>query len=385
VKSLLLAAALVIVLTSRCGAEAEPGAACTTDDDCGRLQCDVGECRRSGSPRPRPSTRSAPIAPRLESPTLSERFRVALGARITADPVLLPDGNVLVIALDGRAIVLHADGTIAREARLGFEVRGTPAVDITGRIAVGGYDGVVRFLDSELREVARVDVRSPIEGRIAVLSSGLFAVPARGLHLVTSLAAVVARVPTATPIRGGAVQHRHGLVLFATTEGELVAADVRGHERFRVRIGANADAPPAVLGDGSILVGTDLAELVRVDESGTILGRSTAALDFRGSAVVRPDGTVLAASLDGMVHTYDASMVETSTFALPHGVVATPALAADGSILVGTLGGTLHVLDAHSVPVSEVSIGSPIVTTPLLLRTGTVLVASDDGFVRGFR
>lgn len=385
IRALFASLAWACVLLMRCGAAAEPGARCVSDADCGSLVCDVGRCARAAASGVHPSPAIATTA-RLEAPSrLDEVFRIPIGERIVASPILLPTGEVLVLGLGGHAVVLRADGTIARETRFEATFRSTPAAEVGGTTAIGAMDGVLRLVDSALVERARLDLGEPIEGPIVALPNGTFAVPTRGLAIVTSSGTVLSRIPTASRFRGGALALPDGGLVFATTEGELVLVGARGELRHRVAIGANADARPARLGDGSLVIGTDLAELVRVSPDGIVLGRTTTPFDVRATPLVRDDGSVIAVSLDGTVQILDGSLVASKSVRLPHRVSATPLLFPDGSTLVATLGGTLHGLDATLEPRLTVSIGAPIVTTPLPLRNGTLLVASDDGLVRGLR
>lgn len=363
---------------------------CATDADCGRARCDLGRCvSNTIDPTDLAPASSAPRGDAssfaLRGTALHESFRVALGARVSASPRLLPSGDFVLVTESGRVVRMSPDGRIVRERRLERRVLATPAVDVAGRVYVGAEDGRVVIVDSELQVLHELSLGDPIVGELASFSNGLVAVPSRGVALLSANGVVVRRIPSPSVIRGGAVRHRAGYVVFGTSEGRLVAARMDGAIAFDVGVGASVEGPPGLDPDGSIWVGTDLGELVHVAPDGVILGRFRAERDVRAAPVLAPNGTRISVDFGGVVRGFDASLTERFTTSLGGEIHAAPLIDHSGHIVFGTTLGRLHILSPDGHELAMIAIGAGVVTTPLLTPDATLIVVANDGTVRGLR
>lgn len=386
----------LLLLNSNCDSRGSGHAqTCAADPDCAPRVCELGTCSaRAGelvepaAPRQLAGDHRSPARP---SPFLLlrdaplEAFHVDLGERGVASPVLMPNGDVLVVGESGRAITIDSHGRTTSAVALSHRVVATPAVDIAGRVYAGCADGHVAILDAALRPLAELELGDSVLGALTVLPNGLVAIPTRGVVLVTSAGVELRRIPSPTTLRGGAAFHPLGMVVFGTPEGALVGTRLDGHEVFRVSVGASVDGSPAIGRDGAIYVGTDLGQIVRVSAAGVIEARLDVSADVRATPSFDSTDGLIAAGFDGRLHGLSSTL--TSHFIAPLGgqLRASALVDAAGRIVVGSTLDRLHILGPDGAERARIPVGADILTTPTLTPDGVLVVVADDGIIRGYR
>ncbi|MFW6052011.1 MAG: PQQ-binding-like beta-propeller repeat protein [Myxococcota bacterium] len=176
--------------------------------------------------------------------------------------------------------------------------------------------------------------------------------------------------PALTPEDRVLVASRGGALLHLTRDGEVAR---------RTSIAGGIGAPPLVLDDGSVVVVTRDAAVMRIDTEGRRLFRvglpqravRAPALDARGRIVVTAGTDVRFLSSDGRVR---------ARAALAHPAAAGPAVAEDGTVWLLDSEGTLVALDRHARLRARAAVGPVAASSPLVVGSdGAVRVGTRDG------
>jgi outer membrane protein assembly factor BamB len=158
---------------------------------------------------------------------------------------------------------------------------------------------------------------------------------------------------------------------------------------WSVDLGADVDGSPAIDDDGTIVVGTDAGEVVRLDADGGVVW-STHVFGFvRGPLSIARGGDVLAGvygprsrvvRLDAKSGVERASFDVAGTGALEFGVHGAPLEDAAGNLYFGAQDDRVYAL-SPSGTMTSLETGGDVDAPMTLLSDGALVVASDDGAV----
>jgi outer membrane protein assembly factor BamB len=155
-------------------------------------------------------------------------WSVDLGADVDGAPVLEPDG--VVVGTDaGEAVKLDAgDGHVLWRAQLGGYVRGALSATRRGEIVAGVYGPTPRLVLLDGADGSE-RLSFPVQGTGA---------REFGVH-------------------GGALEDDGGVLLFGAQDDAVYAIDRSGELLWRFTAGGDVDTPVTLLGDGSVVFGSD--------------------------------------------------------------------------------------------------------------------------------
>jgi outer membrane protein assembly factor BamB len=284
-----------------------------------------------------------PRAPRL-------RARVPTGGRITTQAAVTLEGHVVFGSHDG--IVYAADpleGRVLWRSNTGDRIYASPLIAPSGTIYVG--TDADRFL--ALGPTGTLQVALATDGDADT-------------------------APALAP--DGSLRFAAGRTLYAV-ESDLTV-------RWRLEFGGKVFSSPAVLADGSTIVGCQDDGVYAVDPAGAVRWRFAAGDDVDAPPVVDEAGTVYIGSDDGHLYALAASDGSLRWLRALGGYVrAAAALGLDGSVVVGTYGPRPRIValdrasgaERWSVPVA----GPPtrdygIASAALVDRTGSYAIGTPD-------
>lgn len=183
------------------------------------------------------------------------RFEANIGPMDGA-PALLPGDGIVAISRSGRVVVLSRDGEARAEVELGVGVSASPLVLDDGSIVLAAADRTLRRLDASLVE----RWRAPLPGgaahaptldgdRVAVISGDQ-------LSFVTFDGSVERSIALGGRAHGSASRAPDGTLWVPLVEGELLAIEGRRRVRARVLLGARLGSYEriAIAPDGSLRV-----------------------------------------------------------------------------------------------------------------------------------
>jgi outer membrane protein assembly factor BamB len=197
------------------------------------------------------------------------RWRFAAKRKVYTSPAIAADGRVFFGSQDHHAYALGPEGGPLWTVDLGADVDGAPVL---------GDDGAV-FFGTDAGEVVRLD---PADGHVAWRSKlegfvrGTLSL-ARGGDVVAGVYGPAPRLVRLDPatgavrwsfrvqgtgarefgVHGGALEDDTGLLVFGAQDDVVYAIDASGTVVWRFTTGGDVDAPVTLLGDGSLVVGSD--------------------------------------------------------------------------------------------------------------------------------
>jgi len=323
-----------------------------------------------------------------------------VGAPIRAQPVLAPDGTVVVAALDGSVVALGADGRRRWSFQAGDRIYSTPCVSGGGLLLFGAdtdsiyalrSDGrlawtILPAADTEKPELHDVDT-APIDAHgVGYVAAGLY------VYAFDLRGTVRWRTATGGKVYSSPALLPDGTVVVGSQDDKLWALRPAGAVRWTYDTAADLDATPAVDelrrtiyagGDDGKVHAVDFAgrPLWKTDVGGFV--RSGVAVDLAGRVYVTtfgPTARLVALDPDGgwVRWTSDAGTGPTAEF----GIRSAPIVDPDGVVLYGAPGGFVRAVSPDGNTLWTFPVPDDVDAGPILADDGTVYFGCDDGFLR---
>jgi outer membrane protein assembly factor BamB len=197
------------------------------------------------------------------------RWRFATKRKVFASPAIGPQGRVFFGSQDHHVYAVAPDGRLVWSADLGADVDGAPAIDDGGALFVGtDGDEVVRLDPDDGHVVWRAPVGGYVRGTLSVarngdVLAGVYGPRPRAVRVraddgtVRGEFAVQGTGARDFGVHGGALEDAAGTLVFGAQDDNVYAVDARGRLLWRFTTGGDVDAPATVLGDGTLVIGSD--------------------------------------------------------------------------------------------------------------------------------
>lgn len=236
------------------------------------------------------------IAPPAGTGPARIKWHFQTGGDMLSSPAVGPDGTVYFGSMDGTVYALQEPAVGQREPAVrwtftsgsrgktgGFE--NAPALDGTGRLVIGGNDGLVYVLNAATGE--RLWTFKTQFTEYAIFSS--------------------------------AALGRDGTIYLGPKDGYLYALregrgffGARGRVTWRYRIGTTIETSPVLAPDGTVYLGADNGKIYAIappasGETGRLLWEFQTRGTLISSPVIGPDGSLYSGSMDGKVYAFHDS------------------------------------------------------------------------------
>jgi outer membrane protein assembly factor BamB len=321
-----------------------------------------------------------------------------VGGPVEAQITVSPDEQTLYAASLGGTLTALArgDGSVRWTLALGDRVYATPLVADDGTVYVGSDarkfsavspEGKVRWTLDTDGDADTGPVMSP-EGTV-VFAAG------RMVYSVTPAGHVRWHFAARRKIYTAPAIGAQGRIFFGSQDHHVYALGLDGRLAWRVDLGADVDGAPVIDDKGSVFVGTDGDEVVRVDpDDGRVVWRANVGGYVRGTLSVARNGDVLAgvygprpravrlrADDGGLRGDFPIQGTGARDFGV-HGGALEDAV---GTLIFGAQDDAVYAVDASGKLLWRFVTKGDVDAPATLLRDGTLIVGSDDGFVRAFR
>ena len=194
-------------------------------------------------------------------------WRFAAKGKVFTGPAIDDAGLVVVGSQDHRVYGIR-EGKKVFEQDLGADVDGAPAIDDDGDLVVGTDAAEVVRLDGKGSVLWRSNVGGFVRGPLSVarngdVLAGVYGPRSREVRLDGRTGVEKASFDVEGTgasefgVHGGAVEDSTGALYFGGQDDRLHALGASGVELFSFRTGADVDAPPTLLSDGSLVVASD--------------------------------------------------------------------------------------------------------------------------------
>jgi outer membrane protein assembly factor BamB len=319
------------------------------------------------------------------TPEIAWRFRT--GARVFASPAIGPDGTIFVGSIDGTFNALSPDGRLLWSYAASAPIFSSAAVSDAGHVYVGCDDGTFlafhpsgRVLWSDRREHA-FDA-SPVigdDGTIYMGGDGLLAYTPRG--------GLRWRARTVGHVFSPPVVHPRQVVIFGTDAGAVHGVGVDGRDVFRIDVGSPVLGGATVLETGLVVVASSAGDVLAFDRAGAIRWRVRIDEEgVRSTPAVGLDGNVYLGSEGGRLHALDPETGQVRwRFQTGGPLRASPVVDAAGRIIVGSQDRSVYALDPRGELLWQRRLGGQIDSTGTIGPDGTFYCGCDDGDLYALR
>ncbi len=321
-------------------------------------------------------------------------WSVDLGAPIEAQVTASPDEQTLYAAtLGGALVALARDGGAVRwRVALDDRAYGAASVADDGTVYVGSDAKKLRAIDPKGNVLWSMETdgeadTAPLllpDGAVVFAAGNTLCSARRGGDVAWRFAAK-GKIFTSPALGPG------GLVVFGAQDDRVYAVRVAtGQLAWSLDLGADVDGAPAIGDAGEIFVGTDGAEVVRLDEAGAIVWRTNVGGFVRGGLSVARNGDVLAGvygptprqvRLDGATGALRGAFAVQGTGAREFGVHGGALEAEDGTLFFGAQDDRVYAVDVDGPTTFAFTTGGDVDAPLTLLGDGAIVIASDDGKV----
>ena len=197
------------------------------------------------------------------------RWRFAARRKVYTSPAIAPDGRIFFGSQDHHAYALTPLGALVWSVDLGADVDGAPVLGDDGALYVGTDGDQVVRLDAEDGAVRwRAEVGGYVRGTLSLtragdVLAGVYGPAPRQLRLAAADGAVRLTVSIQGTgarefgVHGGALEDAAGVLLFGAQDDALYAVAPGGELLWSFSTGGDVDSPITLLGDGSVVVGSD--------------------------------------------------------------------------------------------------------------------------------
>ena len=347
----------------------------------------------TGAPRMQHGERKRRARSAVRGPTRSSvRWKTSVGGAVEAQVVASPDARTLYVATLGGELVALArdDGSVRFRKDLGGRSYVTPCVSSDGTVyAASDAKKVFAFRDGG-QLAWSLDVDDEADTACALADDGTIVLAAgRTVYGIRPSGDIAWRFAARGKIFTGPAITDAGVVVVGSQDHRVYGID-RGKKVFEQDLGSDVDGAPAIEDDGDLVVGTDAAEVVRLDGKGSVVWRSKVGGVVRGPLSIARDGDVLAGvygprsrmvRLDGRTGVEKASFDVAGTGAAEFGVHGGPVEDQTGALYFGAQDDCLHALGPAGAEMFSLKTGADVDAPPTLLEDGSLVVASDDGTV----
>jgi len=311
------------------------------------------------------------------------------GGPVEAAPVVLDDGTIVVASLVGALFALEPTGKLRFRVDLGDRVYAAPLVFEDSLYIGSDADkffglskaGVIRFRMDTGADADTGPVAAPWGGIVFASGSVVFATKTDGTLLWRTRAR---RKCYSSPALGD-----DGSVYVGSQDHHLYAIAPNGQVRWAVDLGADVDSSPAIEDDGTVVAGTDSGEVVALEpEEGKIRWRARVGGYVRGTLSIGRAGTVLVGTYGPtprLVSLAPEDGRERFAFSVPgngspeFGIHGGPVEDADGRLYFGAQDDQIYCLGPDGKLLWKLKTGADVDAPLVITPEGRLLAGSDDG------
>jgi outer membrane protein assembly factor BamB len=326
----------------------------------------------------------APVPGPAKAPVEIAAFRT--GGRIAASPVIGPDGTIYVGSVDGTFTAIRRDGTMRWSYVAGAPIFSTAAISESGAVYVGcdddtllafTPDGAVRWTYRQKQDVDSSPVIAD-DGAIYVGGEGLHAVsPAGERRWMSYLGGQhVSAPPAVLP---------DGRVAVGSLDHRVYAVLPDGTTSWAFATGGPIEGPVSALGGGDLVFGSGDGKLYRLSAD----GKRRFAVDVGGAvrggvAIAADERAFYVGTMAGELVAVDAAEGAVEWRVKTGGPIrATPMLDPEGRLYVGSRDHWLYAVDAATGEIAwRVDLGAEVDATIAIAAGRRIVASSDDGAVR---
>ena len=318
-------------------------------------------------------------------------FQTNVGGAVAAQVVASPDGSALyAVTLEGQLVALTTSGEKKWTFALGDRAYGAPAVADDGTIYVGSDKKVFFAITPAGAQIYKLEVDGEADSAPLVLPEGQVIFAAGNVvYELRKGGDVGARFRAGKKVYSAPTWLPDGRIAFGAQDDKLYVLTKALTLAVAVDLGADVDCSPAAMDDGTLFVGTDGGEVVRVTPSGSIAWRTKVGGYVRGGVTITRGGDVVVGTFGPVPRIVRLSREGTilgafeiqGTGARDFGIWGSPLEDDTGALYFGTQDDRVLGLSASGAPLLSFETKGDVDAPITMLSDGSLIVGSEDGTV----
>ncbi|HND11951.1 MAG TPA: PQQ-binding-like beta-propeller repeat protein [Pseudomonadota bacterium] len=326
-------------------------------------------------------------------------WKFATKGKVTAAPILSPDGTVVFGSHDYSIYGLHPDGTLRWKRATLDMVFSAPVVTPDGLVLVGSdddklyslnlSDGSVRWTAAPGRCARSVGVgpeasRCDIEG-VTPAPDGSLYVGGDGITALSTDGKVRWHYAVDKKHCGSSPSLGFDGSLYAVCQDLLISLRPDGSKRWEIALAIDLAEAPAIGPDGTAYLGAEDRRIYAVSKDGVIKFSVPTGAPVRAAVALRSDGTILAGSYDGQLYAVRSDGTLLWKFQTGDAIQSAPIIDRKGRVLFGSRDDRLYALTVDGQLLWQVPFDADVDGSPLLAEDEAILVGTDDRHLYALR
>jgi len=326
-------------------------------------------------------------------------WKFATKGRISAAPVLVPDGTILFGSHDYHVYALNPDGTLRWKLLTLDMVFATPLAAPDGAVYVGSdddklyslglSDGIVRWSVSPGSckrslgsgpEASRCDVEGVTPSPDGSLYFG-----GEGISAVSSDGKVRWRYVSERRHCGSTPTLSHEGLIYAVCQDQLVCLNPDGSKRWEITLALDLAESPAIGADGTAYLGAEDKRIYAVSREGAVKFSVPTGAPVRAAVAIRGDGAIVAGSYDGLLYAIRSDGTLLWKFQTGDSIQSAPIIDRKGRVLFGSRDNRLYAVTVDGQQLWQVPFDADVDGSPLLAEDHAILVGTDDRHLYALR
>lgn len=326
-------------------------------------------------------------------------WKFATKGRISAAPILTPEGTIVFGSHDYGIYGLHPDGTLRWKLATHDMVFATPLAGPDGTVyvgsdddklyALGAGDGSVRWTASpgsckRALGAGPESSRCDVEGVTPGFDGSLY-IGGDGLTALSPDGKVRWRYGNERRHCGSAPALSPDGLIYTVCQDLLVCLRPDGSKVWEVALSLDLAESPVIGPDGTAYLGAEDRRVYAVSKEGVVKFSVLTGGPVRAALALRSDGTLLAPSYDGQLYAIRSDGTLLWKFQTADAIQSAPILDRKGRALFGSRDNRLYAVTTDGRLLWQVVLDGDVDGSPLLAEDLAILVGTDDRHLYALR
>jgi outer membrane protein assembly factor BamB len=317
------------------------------------------------------------------------KLKFQAGEEVRTQPLILPDGSVVVGSIDHKIYFINPDGTEKTHYQTKAGNNSTPAMGQNGWVYIGSGDGHLYVFSQDGVMQDSVRTNGSIYSAPSVMHSGIvvFGSTDGFIYFVNPDGSLRNSFNAGAPVSNSAVELKDGTIVMPAKDGNVYYLKPDGTLKASYKVGGSP-GDIALNIDGGVIVGSSDGTIYYLNADATLKKTAVTHAPDYSRPLVLPSGEVVIGSTDWKLNFLSAAGIVLKQFVTTGKFSGAPMLMLDGQALVtGADDSTAHFLrlDGSEIlsigPLGPLENGQSFLTPASVANDGTVVFGSADGAV----
>ncbi len=319
------------------------------------------------------------------NPTLKWKFNTAF--QIFSSPTLDTSGNIYFGSQDKHVYALDPDGNLIWKKQLGSKVNSSPII-YQNKLYVGSQDTYFYTLSVRTGDVLqRFKTNDSVHASAAIDESGnvYFGSYDGVFYSLDENGSLRWSYKTGDAIDSSPSIDSEGYIYIASTDNNLYSFKSDGELRWIFPTESKLTASIAIGREGTLFIGSHDKKLYAISPEGKELWNFQTNGKIISSVAIGSDGILHFGSLDGNFYALKQTGELLWKRGLRNNVSSSPVIGRDGHIYVGSFDKNIYMLSANGNVLWSYDLGDYVVSSPNVSMDGSLYVGSTNNTLYAFK